>query len=175
MLDDVMILSTRAFKRSLKWTPRPSHRRGMGQWWGHWAQGTAKSQPRETLERETLLGAQPSAELQDPTVVCSEGELSLKNSHGVACFLWKGYSILLLTTSFQNTDIRKNMVVTFPHHSYWAASSPRRTSVRVQGLLQPTSVWSQMSFLQIFESLVHTQIFFKQKKFCQEIFSSSNY
>lgn len=75
-------------------------------------QGTAKSQPRETLERETHLGSQPSVELQDLTVVCSEGDLSSKDSHGVSCFLRKGYSILLLTASFQNTDIRKNMVVT---------------------------------------------------------------
>lgn len=98
-------------------------------------QDTAESQPRETLERETHPGAQPCAELQDLTVVCSEGDLSLRKSHGVACLLWKGCSILLFTTSFQNTDIRKNVVVTFRHDFYWAAPSSRRASARVQWLL----------------------------------------
>lgn len=118
-LDDVMILRTWAFKSSLKWTPRPpeegwasdediehSHPAG---------QGTANSQPRETLERETILGLSP---LQNFRIL-------LLSAVNVTCLqrtpmVWHvSYERVILfysTTSFQNTDIRKNMVVTFPHH-----------------------------------------------------------
>lgn len=107
------------FQEQSKMNPQ-APRRGMSQWWGHWAQpscwaGHCQQSTKRNTRKRNNSGAQPSAELQDLTVVCSECDLSSKNSHGVACFLWKGYSILL-HYSFQNTDIRKNMVVTFPHH-----------------------------------------------------------